>query len=223
MLCQRYRRGCAAHLIFYGSEWAPQAKCGMSCERGGAASFRNARRAKAAAARAHRPRKKFLRTASSAFLDNYGRLRRASPLCVKSCRLRGAAQLWPGAAALEKSCVKKPGRPDGLPGFLRACIRRQSRQANPAASCGGAPKRGLCLKTAPPLPSLKKAALCGDTLIFPCAPGRIVRPPGSAGGLRKPRRGILPASLSGGTECSAFCIACPPPANGVLPAVCCIF
>ena len=128
-----------------------------------------------------------------------------------------------GAAALEKSCVKKPGRPDGLPGFLRACIRRQSRQANPAASCGGAPKRGLCLKTAPPLPSLKKAALCGDTLILPCAPGRIVRAPGSAGGLRKPRRGILPASLSGGTECSAFCIACPPPANGVLPAVCCIF
>ena len=31
--------------------------------------------------------------------------------------------------------------------------------------------------------------------------------PGTAWGLRKPRKGILPAS--GGTECSAFCITCP--------------
>lgn len=41
-----------------------------------------------------------------------------------------------GPAALEKSCVKKPGRPDGLPGFLRASGSKAVRQTRrlPAAA-----------------------------------------------------------------------------------------
>ena len=46
-----------------------------------------------------------------------------------------------------------------------------------------------------------------------CAGCSVVResgpPPGKAVGLRKPWKGILPASLSGGAECSVFCITCP--------------
>ena len=38
-----------------------------------------------------------------------------------------------------------------------------------------------------------------------------VRPPGKAGGLRKPWKGILPANLSGGTVFSASCITCHAP------------
>ena len=39
----------------------------------------------------------------------------------------------------------------------------------------------------------------------------VVRPPGTAGGPRKPRKGILPASRSRGTEYPASCITCPAP------------
>ena len=47
--------------------------------------------------------------------------------------------------------------------------------------------------------------------------------PAQPGGLRKPWKGILPESLSGGTVFSVSCIPCPSPVNGVLPAACCGF
>lgn len=158
----------------------------MSCERGGAASFQNARRAKARC-----------RKSPSSPEENFC----AQPLPLSLTITKGACGKLPrsvskaaacgvlcsfGPAAVEKSCAKKPGRPLGLPGFLRACIRRQSRQATAAASCGSAPKRCLCLKTAPPLSSLEKAAPCGDTLILPCAPGRAVRLPADRGACASP-------------------------------------
>ena len=46
-------------------------------------------------------------------------------------------------------------------------------------------------------------------------------PPGSAWGLCKPWKGILPASRSGGAEYSVPCITCPAPVNEVLPVACC--
>ena len=57
---------------------------------------------------------------SSAFpAGRKGRLRKACPPCAKSCRLWGGAQLWPGG--LGGRWVKKPGKPDGLPGF---CVQQ---------------------------------------------------------------------------------------------------
>lgn len=66
-----------------------------------------------------------LRIASSGFLASHkGHLRKASLFCIKNCRFRGAAQLWPGGFE-EMVCEKRPGNLSGLLFF--ACIRRQKR------------------------------------------------------------------------------------------------
>ena len=86
------------------------------------------------------PERWFLRTASSAFPDRRkGRLRKASLLCIKSCRLRGAAQLWPGSFG---GTVYKKARQSVRIAGLFACIRHQNCQPEPVLSCSSAALAG---------------------------------------------------------------------------------
>ena len=86
------------------------------------------------------PERWFLRTASSAFPDRRkGRLRKASLLCIKSCLLRGAAQLWPGSFG---GTVYKKARQSVRIAGLFACIRHQNCQPEPGFSYVSAPFGG---------------------------------------------------------------------------------
>lgn len=113
------------------------------------------------------PERQFLRTASSAFSGSRkGRLRKASLICIKSCRLRGAAQLWPGSFG-GTVCKKSPASLAVCRAFLRApgaksgsgnrrfsastrlsgrCFKKTERDggSRPSAlSCAGPPKAGF--------------------------------------------------------------------------------
>ena len=98
------------------------------------------RRLKRAAAGGPPPERWFLCTASSAFPGRRkGRLRKASLLCIKSCRLQGAAQLWPGSFG---GTVYKKARQSVRIAGLFACIRHQNCQPEPGVSYVSAPFGG---------------------------------------------------------------------------------
>ena len=54
--------------------------------------------------------------ASSDFLDSRKGWKSSLP-CIKNRRFRGAVHF--GRAVWDERCAKKPGNPDGLPGFFR--------------------------------------------------------------------------------------------------------
>ena len=59
-----------------------------------------------------------------------------------------------------------------------------------------------------PLPALKKGGAGRGYAHFALRARTHRQAPGSVGGLRKPRKGILPVSLSGGAEYAVPCIIC---------------
>ena len=102
------------------------------------------------------PKRQFLRMASSDFLDSRkGCLWKSSLPCIKNRRFRGAVHF--GRAVWDERCAKKPGNPDGLPGFFE-CVKRQNCQPKTSVflrqrtQCQSGPHArldGFCTKQAP--------------------------------------------------------------------------
>ena len=76
----------------------------------------------------------------------------------------------------------------------------------PCSGHGGTGCRAACSAYAVSRPGATHAPSTGSAQRRVC---RKAGPPGKAWGLRKPWKGILPASCSRGAEYSVFCITCP--------------
>ena len=121
------------------------------------------------------PKRQFLRMASSDFLDSRkGCLGKSSLPCIKNRRFRGAVHF--GRAVWDERCAKKPGNPDGLPGFLRTSGIKtvsQNRYFLRQRALG----RGafVCKRESPAEPAARKRFLCAR--MFSECRGQMLRSP----------------------------------------------